>query len=120
MDFHIPIDASPPPTPLTWTPKYQPEQRVYTDGFDIKGQPRLEAAVVHVPTRTTIYIDAGVREETRNIMRAELVAIHTALDKFDTHEFYRFPLHSTGRPAPLHKPKDSRPSKLSPPLAPID
>ena len=42
--------------------------------------------LVHVPTFTTIYIDAGDTDETRTIMRAELVAIYTALDKFAAHE----------------------------------
>jgi hypothetical protein len=64
-----------------------PEQWVYTDGFDITGQPRLGAAVVHVPTCTIIYIDAGGTDETRTIMRAELVAIYTSLDKFAAHEW---------------------------------
>jgi hypothetical protein len=68
---------------------FRPEQWVYTDGFDIKGQPRLGAAVVHVPTCTTMYIDARGTDETCDlptIMRAELVAIYTALDKFAAHE----------------------------------
>jgi ribonuclease HI len=43
--------------------------------------------VVHVPTATTIYIDADGTEETRTIMRAELVAIHTALNTFVAHEW---------------------------------
>ena len=73
--------------PLPWTPKYRPEQWVYTDGSDIKGQPRLGAAVVHVPTCTTIYIYARVTEGTRTRMRAELVTIYTALDKFATREW---------------------------------
>jgi hypothetical protein len=38
------------------TPKFIPKNLVYTDGSDIKGQPRLKAAVVHTTTRTTIYI----------------------------------------------------------------
>jgi len=45
------------------------------------------AAVVHVPTYTTIYIDAGGTYEIHNIMRAELVAIYAALEKFATHEW---------------------------------
>jgi len=73
------------PTPLPWTPKYQPEHWVCADGSNIKGQPRLGAAVIHVPTCTTLYIDAEDTGETRTIMRAELVAIYTALDKFSTH-----------------------------------
>ena len=45
----------------------------------------MGAAVVHIPTCTTIYIDAAGCEETRTIMRAELVAIHTSLTKFEDH-----------------------------------
>jgi len=48
--------------------------------------PRLGAAVVHIPTITTIYIDAAGTEETRTITRAEMVAIHTALTTFSTHD----------------------------------
>ena len=61
---------------------FRPEHWVYTDSSDIKGQPRLGAAVVHVPSYTTIYIDKGGRDETRTIIRAELVVIYTLLDKF--------------------------------------
>ena len=43
--------------------------------------------MVHVPTCTTICIDAGGTYEIRTIMRAELVGIYTALDKFVTHEW---------------------------------
>ena len=50
------------------------------------GLSRLGAAVVHIPTSTTIYIDAARTKETRTILRAELVAIHTALTTFSTHE----------------------------------
>jgi hypothetical protein len=85
------------PTPLQWVPKCRPEQWVYTDGSDIKGQPRLGAAVVHVPTCKTLYIDARGIKETRTIMLAELVAIYTALDKFDAHEWvgiFTYPLSS--------------------------
>jgi hypothetical protein len=39
--------------------------------------------VVHIPTCFTIYIDAAGSEETRTITRAELVAIHTALTRFE-------------------------------------
>jgi ribonuclease HI len=60
---------------------------VYKDGSDIKGHSRLGAAVVHVPTNTSIYIDVGGTEETRTTMRAELVAIYAALDKFSMHEW---------------------------------
>ena len=42
--------------------------------------------MVHFPTITTLYIDAWGTEETRTVMRAELVAIHKTLDKFPTHE----------------------------------
>ena len=42
---------------------------------------------MHIQTRTTIYIDAVGCEETRTIMRAELVAIHTALSRFEDHSW---------------------------------
>ena len=64
---------------------FLPEPWVYTDGSDITGHPRLGAVVVHIPTSNTIYIDAAGTEETRTIMRAELVAIHTALSTLSTH-----------------------------------
>jgi len=60
---------------------------MYIDVSDIKGQTRLGAAVVHIPICTTIYIDARGTYGTRNIMRAELVAIYTALEKCCTHEW---------------------------------
>ncbi len=41
--------------------------------------------MVHIPTATTIYIDAAGAEETRTIMPAELVAIYTALTTFTSH-----------------------------------
>jgi hypothetical protein len=54
---------------------------------DIIGHPRLGAAVVHIPTCTTIYINAAGTEETCTIMREELVAIYTALSTFSTHNW---------------------------------
>jgi hypothetical protein len=47
-----------PPVPIPSIPKSVPEEWVYTDGSYIKGRPRLGAAVVHIPTGTTIVIDA--------------------------------------------------------------
>jgi hypothetical protein len=70
---------------MPWHPRFSQEEWVYTAGSDIKGHPRLGAVVVHIPTRITIYIDAAGSEETRTIMRAELVAIHTALTRFEEH-----------------------------------
>ena len=64
-----------------------PEKWVYTDGSDIEGHPRLGAAVVHIPACTTIYIDAAGSGKTRTIMRAELVAIHIALTRFEDHSW---------------------------------
>ena len=43
--------------------------------------------MVHTPTSTTIYIDEAKTEETRTIMRMELVAIYTALTTFSTHDW---------------------------------
>ena len=74
------------PSPFPWEPRLLPEQWVYTDGSVIAGHPRLGAAVVHIPTNTSIYIDTAGTEETRTIMRAELVAIHTALTALATHD----------------------------------
>ena len=76
-----------PPSPIPWTPRILPYEWVYIDGSDIKGHPRLGAAVVHIPTCTTIYINAAGSEETRTIMRAELVAIPTALTRFENHSW---------------------------------
>ncbi len=73
--------------PYPWQPKYLPDQWVYTAGSEIKGHPRLAAALVHVPTNTTIYIDAAGKDETRTIMRAELVAIYTTQKTFASHEW---------------------------------
>ena len=75
------------PIPVPWTPRLLPEEWVYTDGSDIKWHQRLGAAVVHIPTRTIIYIDAAGCDETRTIMRAELVAIHIALARFEDHSW---------------------------------
>ncbi len=47
----------------------------------------MEAAVVHISTRTTIYIDVLATEEAHTITRAELVANHTALTTFTSHEW---------------------------------
>jgi ribonuclease HI len=76
-----------PPTPHPWVAKFIPENWVYTDGSEIEGYPRLGTYVIHIPTSTTLYIDAAGTEETRTIMRAELVAIHTALATFAEHEW---------------------------------
>jgi hypothetical protein len=64
---------------------FSPEELVYTDGYDIKGHARVGAAVVHTPTRTTVYIDAIGCGETRIIMRAKLVVINTAHTRFHDH-----------------------------------
>jgi len=45
--------------------------------------------VVHIPTSTTLYIEAARTEETRTIMRADLVAIHTALRSLHYTSLYR-------------------------------
>jgi len=81
-----PTQHGPPPVPYLWAPKYIPENWVYTDGFIIDGYPRLGASVVHILSTTTIYIDVAGTEETRTIMRAELVAIRMALATFAAHE----------------------------------
>jgi hypothetical protein len=47
------------PAPFPREPRFLPEPWVYTDGSVITGHPRLGAAVAHIPTNTTIYIDAA-------------------------------------------------------------
>ena len=39
--------------------------------------------MIHIPTLTTLHIDASGHEETHTIMRAELVAIYVALDRLN-------------------------------------
>jgi len=75
------------PSPYPWVPKFLPEQWVYTDGSDLTGHPRLGASVVHIPSSTTIYTNAMGTEDNRTGMRAELIAIHTALTKFARHDW---------------------------------
>ena len=75
-----------PPVPRPWTPRFLPENFVHTDGSEIKAQPRTGAAVVHISTDTTIYIDITGIEKTRTIMMAELVDVHTALAPFASHD----------------------------------
>ena len=75
------------PAPYPWAPNFLPELWIYTDGSDITGHPLLWAAAMHIPTITTIYIDVAGTEEIRTIMRAEQVAIHTALAIFSTHDW---------------------------------
>ena len=49
---------------------------------------------MHIRTCTTIYIDAAWSEETRTILRAELVAIHTTLTRFEEHPWIGVFTHS--------------------------
>ena len=71
------------PEPIPWSPQFDPENWIYTDGSLIEGESRLGAAVIHIPTSTTLHIDASGHEETHTIMRAELVAIYVALDRLN-------------------------------------
>ena len=70
------------PYPTKWKPLHNPSEWIYTDGSLKAGKPRLGASVIHSPTSTTTYIDASGQDETHTIMRAELVAIYVALDKY--------------------------------------
>jgi hypothetical protein len=92
------------PTPYPWTPKFLPEQRVYTDSSDIIGHPRLGAAVVQIPSNTTIYIDVAGTEEIRTIMRVELVAIYMALTTFATHKWIGIFTGSLSSPQAIRHP----------------
>jgi len=75
-----------PPVPHPWTPRFNPQNWIYTNGSDIKDQSRLGASVVHVPTRTAIYIEVGGSKETRTVMRLDLIAMHTALTTSTSHD----------------------------------
>jgi hypothetical protein len=63
------------------------DTEVLTGGIGLHRWLGYQRARVYIPTRTTIYIDAAGSEETRTIMRAELVAIHTALTRFEDHSW---------------------------------
>jgi hypothetical protein len=86
-DRRTPLYNGEAPTPYPWEPKFLPEQWINTDGSDITDHPHLGAAVVHIPTNTTIYIDVAGIEETRTIMRTDMVSIHTGLVTFSTHDW---------------------------------
>jgi len=70
---------------VSWTPRFTPEDWVYTICSNIKEQDHLGAAVVHIPSRTKLYIDANDCDETRTIMRTELVILYTALSTCEAH-----------------------------------
>jgi ribonuclease HI len=55
---------------------------IYTDGSLKIDKPRIGASVIHTPTATTTYIDASGQDKVHTIMKAELVAIQVALDKY--------------------------------------
>ena len=92
-----PLPQGPPPAPHPWTPRFNPENIIYTDGSDIQGQHRLGAAVIHVPTRTTIYIADGGSKEIQTIMRAELIAIYTTLATLTSHDWIGIFTYSLSR-----------------------
>jgi ribonuclease HI len=71
-----------PPQPIPWQPLHNPEAWTFTDGSYKDENPRQGASVIHSPTNTTTYIDASGQEETQTIMRAKLVAIYFALNKY--------------------------------------
>jgi hypothetical protein len=75
------LDRS-PPQPILWHPLHNPTEWIYTDGSLKTGEPRIGASVIHSPTATTTYIDASGQDESHTIIRAEIVAIHVALDNY--------------------------------------
>jgi hypothetical protein len=75
------------PVSHQWTPNFIPENWLYMDGSNLQDRPRLGVVVVHIPIRTTIYIYATGAKEIRTIMRVDLLAIHTALIRFASHEW---------------------------------
>jgi len=70
-----------PPHPIIWQPRHNPTEWIYRDGPLIEDKLRIGASVIPSPTSTTTYIDASGQDETRTIMRTELIAIYLALDK---------------------------------------
>ena len=86
--FHLPSPPQ-PPMPLHWTPIFDADTWIYTDGSLIEGESRLGAAVIHNPSATALHIDASGLAETHTIMRAELVAIYVALDRLKHLEDFR-------------------------------
>ncbi len=80
---YIPL-ISAPPQPIPWQPLHNPEAWTFTDGSHKDGNPRQGASVIHSSTNKITYIDASGHEETHTITRAELAAIHVALDNTNT------------------------------------
>jgi hypothetical protein len=75
------------------------------------GNPQLGALVIHSFTSTFTSIDASGQEEARTIIRAELVAIHIALDKYKPSSHTRrqaFTQNKTTYNDPLAKCIESR------------
>jgi ribonuclease HI len=54
----------------------------YTDGSKKPSSPLLGAGVFHAPSGTKYIINASGHDENHTINRAELIAIHFALDKY--------------------------------------
>jgi hypothetical protein len=92
-----------PPSPVSWTPKFTPQDWAYMDRSKIKGQPRLGAGMVHVPTYTTLYIDATCCEETRRIMRANRLPYTRSSPNFMTNSGWE----SSPTPFPAYQPSAS-------------
>jgi len=68
------------------TRKWNPEDFVYTDGSQVKGNNTLGAGVVNPRKEHTTHIEIKSQEERHTINRAELVAITTALRTENTEE----------------------------------
>ena len=80
-----PLCPGAPSIPYRCVPMYNMEDWIYTNGSDINEHIHLGATVTHILSRTTLYINTAGCDKTRTIMRAELVAIHTALAIFEDH-----------------------------------
>jgi hypothetical protein len=77
------LDSKASPTqPTILHQLHTPEAWIYTNGSLQKGKSIIGAAVIRSPTSITTYIDASGHDETHTILRAELVAIQVALDKY--------------------------------------
>ena len=77
------IDAHLDTTLPTWTPAHDSGSFVYTDGSKKDDAPFLGAAVYHAPSNTTTYINATGMAECNTVVRAELVAIYEAMERYN-------------------------------------
>ena len=90
LPTHAPssLDAtvSPPSLLIAALPEFKTswdhDMFTYTDGSKKPSSPLLGAGVFHAPSGTKYILNASGHDENHTINRAELIAIHFALDKY--------------------------------------